>query len=130
MVLGDRWGVTDAEVARRYPCDDVVPAPVLQVWRGVTVRATPELVWPWVTQLRLAPYSYDWIDNLGRRSPQELQPADRTRGRTALHDRRRTAPFGRVSVRPAPAEPAHGVDRGHGHVVRARGRRQTRPACC
>ena len=74
MVLGDRWGVTDAEVARRYPCDDVVPAPVLQVWRGVTVRATPELVWPWVTQLRLAPYSYDWIDNLGRRSPQELGP--------------------------------------------------------
>ncbi len=74
MVLGDRWGVTDAEVARRYPCDDVIPAPVMQAWRGVTVQAAPDQVWPWVTQLRLAPYSYDWIDNLGRRSPQELQP--------------------------------------------------------
>jgi len=72
-VIGDRWGVTDAEVARRYPCDDVVPAPTLQAWRGVTVRAPVDRVWPWVTQIRLAPYSYDWIDNLGRRSPRELR---------------------------------------------------------
>jgi hypothetical protein len=33
-VIGDRWGVTDDEVAYHYPCDDVVPVPVLQAWRG------------------------------------------------------------------------------------------------
>lgn len=72
-MIGDRWGVSAEEVARHYPCDDLVPAPVLQAWRGVTVHAAPADVWPWVTQIRLAPYSYDWIDNLGRRSPQELR---------------------------------------------------------
>ena len=72
-MLGDRWGVTADEVARHYPCDDVVPAPTLQAWRAVTVRAPADQVWPWLVQLRLAPYSYDWVDNLGRRSPQELR---------------------------------------------------------
>jgi hypothetical protein len=50
-----------------------VPAPALQLWRGVTVDASPARVWPWLRQVRLAPYSYDWIDNLGRRSPTELR---------------------------------------------------------
>jgi hypothetical protein len=79
-MIGDRWGVTDAEVARRYPCDDVVPEPALRAWRGVTVGAPAGRVWPWVAQIRLAPYSYDWIDNLGRRSPRELRdlPEPRT----------------------------------------------------
>jgi hypothetical protein len=72
-VIGDRWGVTRAETTRWYPCDDLVPDPVLEAWRGVTVRARPEHVWPWVAQIRLAPYSYDWIDNLGHRSPRELE---------------------------------------------------------
>lgn len=75
-MLGDRWGVTDAEVARRYPCDDLVPSPTLQLWRGVTVDAPPAAVWPWVVQVRLAPYSYDWVDNLGRPSPRELRGLD------------------------------------------------------
>ena len=69
---GERWGVTPAEVARHYPCDDTVTAPVMRAWRGVTVHAPPEQVWPWVRQIRLAPYSYDWLDNLGRRSPRSL----------------------------------------------------------
>jgi hypothetical protein len=71
-VIGDRWGVTPDDVGRRYPCDEIVPDPVLQAWRGVSVTAEPELVWLWLKQIRLAPYSYDWIDNLGRRSPQRL----------------------------------------------------------
>jgi hypothetical protein len=73
MTIGDRWGVTDAEVARRYPCDDLVAQPRLQLWRGVTVHTEPARLWPWVGQIRLAPYSYDLIDNFGRRSPRQLQ---------------------------------------------------------
>jgi hypothetical protein len=73
-VIGDRWGVTQPETLRHYPCDEVMPDPTMQAWRGVPVRARPEQVWPWVRQIRLAPYSYDLLDNLGRRSPQRLIP--------------------------------------------------------
>jgi hypothetical protein len=78
-VIGDRWGVSDDELERHYPCDDYVPSPVMQAWRGVTVDAPAARVWPWVAQIRLAPYSYDWIDNLGHRSPRALKnlPAPR-----------------------------------------------------
>jgi hypothetical protein len=71
-MIGDRWGVTDDEVAGVFPCDHLVHKPALQAWRAVTVNARPDRLWPWVAQIRLAPYSYDWIDNLGRRSPQYL----------------------------------------------------------
>jgi hypothetical protein len=71
-MIGDRWGVTDDEISRSYPCDDFVVSPALQAWRGVQIAAPAVAVWPWIGQVRLAPYSYDWIDNLGRRSPQQL----------------------------------------------------------
>ena len=71
-MIGDRWGVSNRETARSYPCDGFVAAPGLQAWRGVSVNAPAAAVWPWVAQVRLAPYSYDWIDNLGRRSPRTL----------------------------------------------------------
>lgn len=68
-MLADRWGVSDAETRAPFGCDAVVPDAPMQAWRGVTVAAPPDVVWAWVRQLRLAPYSYDWVDNLGRRSP-------------------------------------------------------------
>jgi hypothetical protein len=71
-MIGDRWGVSDSETLRSYPCDDFVASPTLRAWRGVDVQAPTDAVWPWVAQVRLAPYAYDWIDNLGRRSPREL----------------------------------------------------------
>jgi hypothetical protein len=90
-MIADRWGVTEAEAARHYPCDDEVRDPVLEAWRGVTVRATADRVWPWIGQIRLAPYSYDWIDNLGRRSPRTLldlpEPAAGERFTTAFGGR-------------------------------------------
>ena len=71
-MIGDRWGVSKSETLLSYPCDDFVASPTLQAWRGVRVEAPVKVVWPWVAQVRIAPYSYDWIDNRGRRSPSEL----------------------------------------------------------
>ena len=72
-MIGDRWGVTEAETRRHYGCDDFVRSPTLQAWRGVTVHADADAVWARVRQLRIAPYSYDLVDNLGRRSPRVLR---------------------------------------------------------
>jgi hypothetical protein len=68
------WGSTAEERARSLPCDEVVPDAKFVLHRAVDVDAPPEAVFRWLCQMRVAPYSYDLIDNLGRRSPQELTP--------------------------------------------------------
>jgi hypothetical protein len=69
---GAHWGMTPEEEAARYPCDDVLPDVDQWLFRAVDVAAPAPLVYRWLCQLRAAPYSYDWIDNLGRRSPRTL----------------------------------------------------------
>ena len=66
------WGTTPEERQRRYPCDGVLPTHEQELFRAVNVDAPPSTVFRWLCQLKLAPYSYDLIDNLGRRSPQHL----------------------------------------------------------
>jgi hypothetical protein len=56
-VIGERWGATDAEVAKRLPCDDLLPEG-RQVDRAITIGAPPQRVFRWLCQLRIATYSY------------------------------------------------------------------------
>ncbi len=68
------WGTTPRERAEAFPCDELIDGPVIAAYRAVDVDAPPAVSYRWICQLRAAPYSYDWIDNRGRRSPQQLTP--------------------------------------------------------
>ena len=68
------WGSTQAERSEPFPCDEVLPQAPEELYRAVTIAAPEAVVFRWLCQLRAAPYSYDLIDNLGRRSPQTLTP--------------------------------------------------------
>lgn len=72
--IRDTWGTTEEERGGPFPCDSVLAAYDAACYRGVTIRADAATVFRWLCQLRVAPYSYDWIDNRGRRSPQTLTP--------------------------------------------------------
>lgn len=68
------WGTSPEERRAHFPCDDVLPDYDDAYFRGVTVHAGAPLVFRWLCQLRVAPYSYDWVDNFGRQSPPRLTP--------------------------------------------------------
>ncbi|MDQ5846726.1 MAG: hypothetical protein M3539_15675 [Acidobacteriota bacterium] len=72
--ISHTWGTEPDERRLSYPCDSLIPRPDDALYRGVTIDAPAETVFRWLCQMRAAPYSYDWIDNGGRRSPQQLTP--------------------------------------------------------
>lgn len=74
MSIARTWGTDATERALPFRCDRYVDDPDAAYFRGITVRASPTTLFRWLCQLRVAPYSYDWIDNRGRRSPQTLTP--------------------------------------------------------
>ena len=74
MLPPKNWGASPSEIARHYPCDELAFAADDEYFRALDVAAPPELVFRWICQLRAAPYSYDLIDNFGRRSPPRLTP--------------------------------------------------------
>ena len=45
------WKATDEERTMPLPGDDLVPSPLVESTRAVTIHAPPEQVWPWLVQL-------------------------------------------------------------------------------
>jgi len=85
-VISKTWGTNAAERQRVFPADGIVPQPDESLFRGITIAASEKIVFRWLCQMRIAPYSYDWLDNGGRRSPRELTPGldDLARGQTVM----------------------------------------------
>lgn len=72
MIAGANWGATADERALPMACDDLLAGSPRRMHRAVSIYAPAPIVFRWLCQLKLAPYSYDLLDNLGRRSPREL----------------------------------------------------------
>src|SRR5215208_3125648 len=72
--LSEFWGTEPEERKLEFPCDSLIAQPDEALFRAVTIAASPAVVFRWLCQLRVAPYSYDWIDNGGQRSPDTLTP--------------------------------------------------------
>jgi hypothetical protein len=66
------WGTTPEERAMPFPCDRLMERFDAAYYRGISVDAAPEIVYRWLCQMRVAPYSYDLIDNGGKPSPRRL----------------------------------------------------------
>jgi hypothetical protein len=70
-----RWGASREEVVRSMPGDEIVPRPIFNATRVVTIDARPKDIWPWIVQIgfgRAGWYSYDLFDNLGRHSAERI----------------------------------------------------------
>jgi len=66
-----------AENGRPLPGDDLLPDAAAQVTDAITIKASPEALWPWLVQMgcrRAGWYSYDFLDNAGIESAREIHP--------------------------------------------------------
>jgi hypothetical protein len=70
-----RWGATDDEIKRFMPGDDIVGKLSFNATRAVMINAPAENIYPWIVQMgvkRAGWYSYDLLDNLGRKSAESI----------------------------------------------------------
>src|SRR5689334_767341 len=69
---------TRFERTRALPGDALIPEPIGSLTHAVTIQRPRSDVWPWLVQMgagtRAGWYSYDTIDNRGRRSANRILP--------------------------------------------------------
>lgn len=65
---------TAAEVDEPSPADEIIDSNCDRWVRCITINAPRRVVYRWLCQLTVAPYSFDAIDFPGRRSPGTLTP--------------------------------------------------------
>lgn len=61
----------------KYPQEEFLAADVWIQDDFVDIHASPEKIWPWLAQMgngRAGWYSHDWLDNLGRKSLEVIDP--------------------------------------------------------
>ena len=76
-MIFESWGATDDEVNGAMPGDHIVDNARLVATRSITLAAPADAVFPWLRQMgfgRGGWYSYDLLDNLGRRSATAVHP--------------------------------------------------------
>jgi hypothetical protein len=74
-------GAIPTEIEWAMPGDELDPAPHFLATRAITIRGTPEEIWPWLIQMsynRAGFYAYDILENIGSerglRSAEEIIP--------------------------------------------------------
>ncbi len=66
---------TEEELKQALPGDDIVENPSFNATRVVTIKARSQDIYPWIVQMgikRAGWYSYDLLDNLGKKSAMEI----------------------------------------------------------
>ena len=61
------WGITQDELSRSWPGDDLVPNACGESTHGITINAPASQIWPWIVQIgqdRAGFYSYTQLENL------------------------------------------------------------------
>jgi len=71
---GRQWGVGENDNQATYPAEQLLTGNVERWLRAIDVDAPRAVTFRRLCQLKRAPYSYDVLDNLGRRSPRDLTP--------------------------------------------------------
>lgn len=62
------WGASNEDVARYMPGDELLDGPGFNTTRAVKIKAPPEKIWPWLSQMgykRAGLYGFDKLDNAG-----------------------------------------------------------------